>query len=91
MEEEIIKKLNLIISLLSGQALAVSDVMTVDEVAIFLNFSKSHIYKLTSTKQIPHSCPSGKKIYFSKSEIEFWLLSKKKPTFDETINQASKC
>lgn len=42
--------------------------------ASFLKFSKSHLYKLTSTNQIPHYKPNGKRVYFSKAELKAWLL-----------------
>ena len=43
--------------------------LTIQETAKFLNLSQSHLYKLTSERKIPHFKPSGKKIYFDKSEL----------------------
>ena len=39
----------------------------------FTNLSKSYLYKLTSTQQIPHYKPQGKMIYFEKDALEAWL------------------
>lgn len=54
-----------------------SDYMDVNEVAQFLKMSSSHIYTLTSRKEIPHMKVLGKKLLFDKSEILDWLRTKK--------------
>ena len=46
--------------------LATKTVLTVDDVATLTGLSKSHIYKLTYSHQIPHYKPSGKQVYFEK-------------------------
>jgi excisionase family DNA binding protein len=52
------------------------EVLNFQEAAHFLDVSASHLYKLTSQGIVPHSKPQGKKLYFSKRELEAWLLSK---------------
>ena len=54
-------------------ALAAKRVLTFDDVALLTGLSKSHLYKLTSTHQIPHYKPNGKNIYFDRMEIENWM------------------
>lgn len=54
--------------------LAAKNVLTVDDAVILTGLSRSHLYKLTCKKQIPHSRPNGKCIYFSRAELENWLL-----------------
>ena len=49
------------------------DVLSFDEASIFLNLSKSYLYKLTSCNLIPHYKPQGKMLYFEKTELEAWL------------------
>jgi len=51
--------------------------LTLRAAAIYLELSESYLYKLTSTKQIPHYKPTGKKIYFIASELNEWLLRNK--------------
>jgi len=51
-------------------------ILNVDEAATYLTISKSHLYKLTSRGEIPHS-KQGKRIYFSKAELDVWLLENK--------------
>ena len=45
------------------------------EACAFLGISKSQMYKLTSTGRIPFSKPTGKLMYFSKSNLSDWALS----------------
>jgi excisionase family DNA binding protein len=54
-----------------------SDYMDVNELASYLKMSTSHVYTLTSKKEIPHIKVLGKKLLFDKSEILDWLKSKK--------------
>jgi excisionase family DNA binding protein len=48
-------------------------VFNFDEVAAYTGLSKSYLYKLTHTAQIPHFKPQGKYIYFNKADIDQWL------------------
>ena len=54
-----------------------SDYFTVTELANYLKMSVSHVYSLTSKKEIPHIKVLGKKLLFEKSEILNWLKLKK--------------
>ena len=63
--------------------------LTIPEAAKFLNLSQSHIYKLTSERKIPHFKPSGKKIYFDKSELIQWLKRNPARTQEETEEKAA--
>ena len=49
------------------------NIFSFDEASMFLNLSKSYLYKLTSGNLIPHYKPQGKMLYFEKSELENWL------------------
>jgi len=53
------------------------DILNLDEVALYTGLSKSYLYKLTCTGQIPHYKPNGKLVYFNKNEITGWMLSNK--------------
>ena len=59
------------------------------EVAAYTGLSKSYLYKLTSNGGIPCYKPQGKQIYFSKLEIDQWLLQNRKATNDELDSQAN--
>jgi len=71
MKNIILDKLTNIENLLKGQT---EKPLTFDEAARYLDVSKSHLYKLTSANKIPHYKPQGKRIYFSKAELNTWLL-----------------
>ncbi len=48
-----------------------------------LGLSKSYIYKLSSSNVIPKYCPSGKLIFFKKSDVLFWLENNRIPSQGE--------
>jgi len=54
------------------------ETLDVYEVAEYLNLSPSYIRKLTSIKEIPHRKPTGKRLYFVKSEIDTWIQNSKR-------------
>jgi excisionase family DNA binding protein len=64
-------------------------VLNFDEMATYTGLSKSHLYKLTSTGGVPCYKPKGKHIFFSKSEVDQWLLQNRKATTEEIESKAS--
>jgi len=54
------------------------DVLTFEEACEYMGVSRSFLYKLTSRRQIPHSKPNGKMIFFEKKKINFWLLQSRR-------------
>lgn len=64
------------------------EVLTSDEAAKYMGVSKSYLYKLTMTKQIPHYKPLGKMCYFNRQELEQWLQSNRHSTDAELSQQA---
>ncbi|HEU4575740.1 MAG TPA: helix-turn-helix domain-containing protein [Chitinophagaceae bacterium] len=87
-EDIIIQKLNHIEKLLSEQSLLQKQVLNFNEACQYLDISQSHLYKLTSTKQVPHFCPQGKRLYFKRTELDEWLQRNRKSAADE-IDQAA--
>ena len=47
--------------------------LTLLEAAEFLDFSRSHLYRLTSQGRVPCYKPEGKRIYFDRAELVNWL------------------
>ena len=78
------KKLDRIESLLLNQ----KTVLNFDEAAEYTGLSKSHLYKLTSTAGVPCYKPTGKRIYFNKSELDEWLMRHKKHSHEEIDTEA---
>lgn len=71
------QQLNRIEALLKKQNALTKEVLTLEEVAEYLQLSKSCLYKMTSNKEIPYYVPGGKKIYFRRSEIDNWVFNSK--------------
>jgi excisionase family DNA binding protein len=73
----ILNKLENIEAMLRQLNMQAKEVLTFSEASILLDVSHSHLYKLTSTKQIPHFCPQGKKLYFERKELILWMKKKR--------------
>ena len=89
METELLFKLNRIEQLITEQSLLQKDVLNFKEACIYIDVSPSHLYKLTSTRQIPHFCPQGKRLYFKRIELDMWLTRNRKTTIVEIEKEAA--
>jgi len=69
--------------------LASKSVLTFEDAVLLTGLSRSYLYKLTSTNQIPHYKPSGKQLYFDREEIENWLKQNRVETVEETDRKAT--
>lgn len=69
--------------------LAAKNVFCFEDVALLTGFSKSHLYKLTCSHQIPHYKPNGKQIYFDRAEVEAWMKRNRVATTQETDQKAT--
>jgi excisionase family DNA binding protein len=87
-EELILNKLSEIANKLDEQNLLQKTVLNFNEACKFIDVSPSHLYKLTSTRQIPHFCPQGKKLYFKRSELDEWLQRNRQSTSAEIEKEA---
>ena len=70
-EDIIIEQLKNIRKLLKNQ---VEKPLNFLEACLYLDISKSYLYKLTHKYLIPHYKPQGKKIYFNKQELDKWIF-----------------
>jgi len=64
--------------------------MNVNETSKYLDVSKSYLYKLTHRMEIPHHKPTGKKIYFFKSELNEWVRRNPIKTINDLDKAAEK-
>ena len=87
-EEMILNKLSEIANKLDEQNLLQKTVLNFNEACTYLDVSQSHLYKLTSTRQVPHFCPQGKKLYFKRTELDEWLQRNRQLTAEELEQQA---
>jgi len=77
------------LSNIENMLIGTKPVLNFDEVATYTGLSKSYLYKLTSTGQIPHYKPNGKICYFNKTEIDKWLQQNRVAPFEEVETKAS--
>ncbi len=54
--------------------IANKEVLTFEETCDYTGISRSYLYKLTASRNIPHSKPNGKLIFFEKAKLITWLL-----------------
>ena len=67
--ESITEKLNFI----ESRLFAAKQMLTTEEAAYYMGVSRSLLYKMTHTMQIPHYKPRGKMVYFDKNELDDWM------------------
>lgn len=48
--------------------------MNFQEACEYLNISKAYLYKCTHRRLIPYYKPGGKKIFFSKKDLDSWIF-----------------
>ena len=85
MEEVIMNKLN---AIERYALLGAKQVLTIEDVALLTGLSKSHLYKLTCSRRIPHYKPSGRQMYFDRAEIEAWMKQNRVNTQAEAEQEA---
>lgn len=64
--------------------------LTLDEAAVFLGCTRSLLYKMTHLHTIPFYKPTGKMVYFEKSELIKWMTQNKQMSEAELEEQAKK-
>jgi len=74
--DETLQRLEQQIADLQGNILSQKNVLTFSEAARYTGFSRSYLYKLTSTSnsKIPCYKPQGKMIFFDRLLLDQWLL-----------------
>ena len=79
------ERLDSIEKLLLGQ----KNVLTFEQGCEFTGLSKTYMYKLTHQNKIPFFKPHGKQIYFSREELERWLMQNPAKTKDQIEREAT--
>lgn len=79
LDESVLKAIK---SVMQEKEKPAKEIMTVKEVAEFLNKKESTIYSYTHFKKIPHY-KKGKSLFFKRSEIEKWRDNGKQLTQEE--------
>ena len=63
-------------------------VLTVEEAARYMGISRSTLYKYMMRGEIPYSKPCGKVAFFSRVELEEWMMSNRIATVEEIEQRA---
>jgi excisionase family DNA binding protein len=63
-------------------------VLTFKEALLYTGLSESSLYKMVMNRLIPHSKPSGRKLYFNTEDLKSWMLSNPIATQDQ-LRQAA--
>lgn len=69
-------------------AISSKPLISFDEATLYMDCSKSFLYKLTAQKVLPYFKPSGKCIYFQREDIENWIKSNRVATEQELTDKA---
>ncbi|MDV7187620.1 helix-turn-helix domain-containing protein [Lutibacter sp. TH_r2] len=64
------------------------EIMSLKQLCEYYDFTKSHIYKLTSNREIPFY-KNGKRLYFKKDEIDQWILENRVKTVKDIEQEAN--
>ncbi|MEQ1666569.1 MAG: helix-turn-helix domain-containing protein [Bdellovibrionales bacterium] len=78
------------LDLLTAAVLTNKAVLNIEEAAAYTGLAVSYLYKLTSTQEVPHFKPRGKRLYFNRLELEDWLQSRRVNTVTEISHAAAK-
>ena len=66
-----------------------NELMTIKEVANYISYQKSSIYRLVQKRKIPF-IKAGGKLHFRKSDIDKWLDNGKRLSRDDIKKKANK-
>ena len=89
MSNEVIQEMNNKLDRIEQLAMIGSKtVLDLSEAAVFTGYSESHLYNLTSKRQIPHY-KKNRKLYFKKQELEEWMLEREVKTEKDIQSKAS--
>ena len=74
----------------ASMMMAIKPIMTLDEACNYAGLSKSAMYKLTHERKVPFSKPNGKCIYFSRTDLDAWMMGNRVATVQEIADEAAK-
>lgn len=61
---------------LIGMLFHLKGTFTVEDAALYLGITPSHLYKLVRKYDIPHSRPTNGRIFFNKEDLDKWIKSR---------------
>lgn len=82
-ESEILARLERIESAMASS----KPVLTMSELSRYTGYSETHIYRMTSRREIPYY-KRGKMLFFNRAEIDGWLMADRVKTKKEIDAEA---
>lgn len=76
-------------SIKNTNLLSEKTILTIDDFILLTGLTKSTVYKMTSTNQIPHYKPSGRTLFFEKKDVEEWLRKNRVDSLEESEQKAA--
>src|SRR4051812_3551657 len=64
------------------------EILSLQEACAYLCISLFYMYKLTSARRIPHYSPTGKLLYFKRTELDGWVLQHRRVSDEELEDKA---
>lgn len=89
LEKTILREFRLLKKEVKQRNLYRKRLLTIEEAAKLSGVSVSYIQKLTSSKQIPHSKPTGKLIFIHRKDLETFLSQNYISSNDEVNSNVS--
>lgn len=81
---------NLITTPAEGAAIPANKLLTVDEAAAYMGFSKGYLYKLMNRHAVPYYQPTGRRCWFKREELDAFMTSNRVPTDAELSERAGR-
>lgn len=88
MSEELTTVMERLESIERMTLLAAKNVLDLSDVALITGYSKKYLRLLIARREIPHY-RRGNRLYFSRKEIDDWMLGQRIPTNEEIESQAA--
>lgn len=89
MAEEEYKEITARLDRIERRLLSQKETLSIDELAEYTGWKKSHIYRMTSQRVIPFYKPMGGNLFFKRSEIDEWLTRNRQATAEEISSKAT--
>lgn len=86
--EKLLDKVGQLESMLRDHVLSQKVALSFEEAVRYMDISSSLLYKLTCKRVIPAYKPGGKILFFKRSDLDNWMLSKRRMTSKELKTEA---
>lgn len=86
--EKLVARIETLESLIREQLLTQKAALTFNEAVQYMGISESQLYRLTWQRVIPTFKPGGKLLFFKRSDLDNWMLSKRRKSDHEIKSEA---